>query len=463
MAFVFAFNVWDMSAAQKDCRPKDCYDLKCYRVSNAEDGPHTIYPSRPGLTSLQVSCDQETDGGGWIMYQRRVDGTVNFTRNWEEYKYGFGDHGDNTAELWLGNENVYQLVQSYGSTEWELRIEADAFDGTSCWLVASDFRMNNETLRYSMYWDSVTESVVGLADDLNHQKLKPFSTLDNSEGFRAKQCVSLYKGGWWYVTCGLIFLNGEYENQRAQPSRSIFVYNFKRQISLERSRMMFRPQNDVRPCNNPCKNGGTCEYNVATNSAKCRCIAELSGSTCEGTHKNTHNDTHYDTHNDTHNDTHSDADSDAYGDAHSDAESVAYSVADSDAYSDAHSDADSGADSDAESDAYSVADSDAHSDAHSDAGPGTDSESGSTLPAVAGGVGLLLFLVLIALAIVVGAIRRRKQRDAECKGPTCEATGSDADSDANSDTDSDAGSVAYSDTDSDGDNSSRSDTMPETA
>ena len=337
IAVVFAFTLWDMAAAQNDCRPKDCYDLKCYRVSNAKDGPHTIYPSRQGLASLRVSCDQETDGGGWIMYQRRVDGTVHFTRSWEEYKYGFGDHGDNTTELWLGNEYVYQLVQSYGSTEWELRIEADAFDGTSCWLVASDFRMNNETLRYSIYWDSVTESVVGLADDLNHHKLKPFITLDNSEwwsmmgwewSMMARECVRKYKGGWWYVSlymCGKISLNGEYENQRgAGDSKSIYVYHFEQQFALERSRMMFRPQNDVRPCNNPCKNGGTCEYNVATNSSKCRCIAEFSGSTCEGT--------------------------------------------------------------------YNDIDSDVHSDAYS----GADSESVSTLPAVAGRVGLLLLLILIA-------------------------------------------------------------------
>ena len=70
MAVVFAFALLDVVAAQSDCRPNDCYDLKCYRVSKGKDGPHTIYPSMPQLTSLQVSCDQETDGGGWIMVQR---------------------------------------------------------------------------------------------------------------------------------------------------------------------------------------------------------------------------------------------------------------------------------------------------------------------------------------------------------------------------------------------------------
>ena len=284
VAFVFAFTLCDMAAAQMDCRPKDCYDLKCYGVSKTKDGPHTIYPSRPGLTSLQVSCDQETNGGGWIMYQRRVDGTLNFTKNWAEYKYMFGNHGDKTTELWLWNENVYQLLQSYGSTQWELRIEVDAFDGSGCWVVASNFRMNNEALRYSMNWDSVFASKPELVGDLNYHKLIPFITLDNKEGSDdAKRCIGNYKGGWWYVDCVSIFLNGEYRNQAVATFKSISFYSFKYQVSLERSRMMFRPQNDVRPCNNPCNNGGACEYNVAKNSAKCSCDARFKGTTCEET------------------------------------------------------------------------------------------------------------------------------------------------------------------------------------
>ena len=439
-----------MGAAQQDCRPKDCYDLKCYRVSNAKDGPHSIYPSRPELKSLAVSCDQETDGGGWIMYQRRVDGSVNFTRNWEEYKYGFGDHGDNTTELWLGNEHVYQLVHINGSTVWELRIEADAFDGTSCWLVASGFRMNRENndRRYALDWDNVTESAARLANDWNSHKLKPFVTFDEYGRYydswstlwysRALTCITRYKGGWWFARinhCNDIFLNGQYENETGRgDSRSIYVYSFKRNFALERSRMMFRPQNDVRPCNNPCKNGGTCEYNVATNSSKCWCIAEFSGSTCESTYT----DTNSGADSDAHNDADSDADSDADGDAYNDADS------------DEHSDAGSDVHSDADVDAYSVTGSDANSDVHSDAdsdvGNNTESVSGSTLQAAAGGISLLLLLILIAGAIVVGATRRQKQRDAELNCPKCEV----AYSDEGSDEYSDAG------------NSSRSDTTPET-
>ena len=76
IAVVFAFGLWNLAAAQNHCRPKDCHDLKCHGLSEGKDVPHTIYPDTPDLTSLDVSCDQETDDGGWIIYQRRVNGTL---------------------------------------------------------------------------------------------------------------------------------------------------------------------------------------------------------------------------------------------------------------------------------------------------------------------------------------------------------------------------------------------------
>lgn len=38
------------------------------------------------LNSLQVFCDMEASGGGWTLIQRRENGSVNFQRNWKDYK-----------------------------------------------------------------------------------------------------------------------------------------------------------------------------------------------------------------------------------------------------------------------------------------------------------------------------------------------------------------------------------------
>ena len=279
IAVLFAFDLWDLAAAFNDCRPKDCYDLKCYRVSKAKDGPHTIYPDTPDLTEtgLNVSCDQETDGGGWIMYQRRLDGTVNFTRTFEEYKRHFGQHGDNMTELWLGNENVYQVLQSYGTTECELRIEVDAWDEETCWLVASNFRIGDEYRNYTLDWDNVISSHPDTESNWDLHKLLSFRTFEDEN----KDCVREYRGGWWYSgqdQCVKVYLNGRYVNEAVTTWNSIMIFNF-RSLSLKRSRMMLRPTNDNRLCNNPCKNGGTCEH-VAYRS-HCACTSDWCGATCE--------------------------------------------------------------------------------------------------------------------------------------------------------------------------------------
>ena len=54
-------------------------------------------------TTLTARCDMTTDGGGWMVIQRRLpNGTVNFTRCWNDYENGFGDLD---GEFWYGLKN----------------------------------------------------------------------------------------------------------------------------------------------------------------------------------------------------------------------------------------------------------------------------------------------------------------------------------------------------------------------
>ena len=67
-----------------------------------------------GLTA-EGYCDAASDGGGWLVVQRRQDGSVDFNRGWLEYEEGFGSL---TGEFWYGLRPLHCLTNQ---GQWQLR------------------------------------------------------------------------------------------------------------------------------------------------------------------------------------------------------------------------------------------------------------------------------------------------------------------------------------------------------
>ena len=93
---------------------------------------------------MQVLCDMNTDGGGWTVFQRRLDGSIDFYRGWESYKEGFGDLN---GEFWLGNDNLHRLTAIANVT---MRAYLKDFDGDIRYAEYTTFKVADESDNYRL-------------------------------------------------------------------------------------------------------------------------------------------------------------------------------------------------------------------------------------------------------------------------------------------------------------------------
>ena len=195
-------------------------------------GIYTIYPD--GFADgLRVYCDMDTDGGGWIVFQRRQDGSVDFYRNWTEYKYGFGEL---SGEFWLGNNNLLTLTSDDSQGLWELRVDLDDGNASKAFAKYEDFKIigDNYTLQYGEY---TLNSTAG--DSLFWHKGKPFSTKDNDNNKLFENAAQRYEGAWWFHESFDSHLNGKYTNTNPY-GYGILWRSWQDQISLKKCSMKIR-------------------------------------------------------------------------------------------------------------------------------------------------------------------------------------------------------------------------------
>ncbi|KAM4663917.1 ficolin-2-like [Discoglossus pictus] len=161
---------------------------------------YTIYPD--GDQPLKVLCDMDTDGGGWMVFQRRWDGSVDFFRDWKSYKTGFGSR---LNEFWLGNDNLHKITSS---GTWELRIDLQDFENIKSHATYSSFQVLGEDEKYKLLLGDFKEGDAG--DSMSFQKDMKFSTKDQDNDQDPSHCAEVFKGGWWYNKCHYANLNGLY-------------------------------------------------------------------------------------------------------------------------------------------------------------------------------------------------------------------------------------------------------------
>ncbi|XP_078492833.1 ficolin-2-like [Ciona intestinalis] len=182
---------------------------------------------------MEVYCDQTTDNGGWLVFQRRTDGSENFYRTWAEYQEKFGNLSN---EFWLGLENLHALT-SNGS--YELRVELEDCENDRRYAKYSSFAIGSGEQQYRL---TVSGYSGNAGDSLSFHNGNSFSTFDSDHDTWGGNCAVDFHGAWWYRGCSFSNLNGEYLNCQTDSYRSASWYHFRGYYySLKFIEMKFRP------------------------------------------------------------------------------------------------------------------------------------------------------------------------------------------------------------------------------
>ena len=142
----------------------------------------------------------ETDGGGWTVFQRRMDGSQNFYLYWKNYDLGFGDLD---GEFWLGLSKIHRLTISSSS----LRVDLEDFAGNKRFAKYSVFSVANAITQYKLTVGGYSGTA---GNGLSYHNGMKFSTQDRDNDIWSGKCAQRYKGAWWYRNCHVSNLNGHY-------------------------------------------------------------------------------------------------------------------------------------------------------------------------------------------------------------------------------------------------------------
>ena len=78
------------------------------------------------------------------MFQKRLDGSVDFFLNWSDYKVGFGDMN---GEFWLGLDKIYRLISDDNSV---MRVDLEDFEGNTAYAEYNKFGVMSENDKYKL-------------------------------------------------------------------------------------------------------------------------------------------------------------------------------------------------------------------------------------------------------------------------------------------------------------------------
>ena len=177
-----------------------------YDVGITSDGAQRVSPDDQGY-GISVYCDQTTDGGGWLVVQRRPSPFVTpFSRYWSDYEGGFGSL---FHSFWIGNQYLSRLT----TIPVQLRIELKESGGKEGYAMYENFSISGPADNYRLSVGTYVKGTIGNAihGDSNKDYVEDgmqFSTADrDNDGNDLGNCAIITPSGWWLNNCGRANLN----------------------------------------------------------------------------------------------------------------------------------------------------------------------------------------------------------------------------------------------------------------
>lgn len=149
--------------------------------------------SIPSSNRIFVPCDSSLAGAGWIVIQRRQDGSENFYRSMKEYRAGFGNLAN---EFFLGLDRLYLLTKSW---QHELYIYLKNFNNEVSYARYSNFRIGDQNENYAL--KSLGNYSGNASDAMSVQLNMQFSAYDADHDKSSINCAETFKSGWWFNNC----------------------------------------------------------------------------------------------------------------------------------------------------------------------------------------------------------------------------------------------------------------------
>ncbi|XP_017328289.1 tenascin-N isoform X2 [Ictalurus punctatus] len=211
--------------------PMDCTQIM--KNGKMKSGVYTIYVANDRNKPMQVYCDMTTDGGGWLVFQRRNTGKLDFMKRWRQYTQGFGELTD---EFWLGLENIHALTNT--STKYEVRFDL-GLGSERAYAVYDDFKVGSAKQKFKL---TIGNYRGNAGDAMAYHQGRPFTTIDSDNDIALGNCAFTHHGAWWYKNCHLANLNGKFEDNR--HSMGVNWEPWKGHLmSLDYTEIMIRPVN----------------------------------------------------------------------------------------------------------------------------------------------------------------------------------------------------------------------------